>query len=282
MTGLSDLIPAGAVRLNDRAASWQSAVRAAGHLLEEKGAVTADYTRAMVSAVQEHGPYIVIAPGFALAHARPSDAVRRTAMSVLRLAEPVSFGHETNDPVRLVVALAAADATAHQQALAELAGVLSDEQQRDALFAARSEKEVRAVLSGAAAAGTGAAATAEPAEQPITADDGARGAASSGAAGRSERGQHLALTVCGNGLGTSLFLKNTLEQVLDTWGWSRFVTVEATDTISAKGRAHEADFILTSGEIAKTLGDVGAPMHVIDDFTSRREVDRTLRAIYDV
>ncbi len=255
MTGLSDLIPAGAVHLDDRAASWQSAVRAAGHLLEEHGAITADYTRAMVEAVQEHGPYIVIAPGFALAHARPSDAVRRTALSVVRLAEPVSFGHEANDPVRLVVALAAADATAHQQALAELAGVLADEQRRDALFAARSEHDVRAVLS------SGEAETSAP---------------------RSERGQHLALTVCGNGLGTSLFLKNTLEQVLDAWGWSRFVTVEATDTISAKGRANEADFILTSGEIAKTLGDVGVPMHVINDFTSRREVDRTLRAVYDV
>ena len=36
-------------------------------------------------------------------------------------------------------------------------------------------------------------------------------------------------------------------------------TQAAVDTISAKGRASEADFLLTSGEIAATLGDVGVP-----------------------
>ncbi len=89
------------------------------------------------------------------------------------------------------------------------------------------------------------------------------------------------LTVCGNGVGTSLFLKNTLEDVLSRWGWAPFITVEATDTISAKGKAKEADLILTSGEIARTLGDVGIPVHVIDDFTSTREVDLALRELYD-
>ncbi|WKD61284.1 Ascorbate-specific phosphotransferase enzyme IIB component [Corynebacterium ciconiae DSM 44920] len=90
------------------------------------------------------------------------------------------------------------------------------------------------------------------------------------------------LTVCGNGLGTSLFLKNTLEQVLDQWGWTPYLTVEATDTISAKGRAGEADFLLTSGAIAATLGDVGVPVYVIDDFTSTQQVDTALRSLYDI
>ncbi|MFQ3490904.1 PTS sugar transporter subunit IIB, partial [Enterobacter asburiae] len=43
--------------------------------------------------------------------------------------------------------------------------------------------------------------------------------------------QNLLLTVCGNGLGTSLFLKNTTEQVLDAWAWTPYLSVEATDTI---------------------------------------------------
>ncbi|MDK7764208.1 hypothetical protein QP580_12530, partial [Prevotella bivia] len=63
---------------------------------------------------------------------------------------------------------------------------------------------------------------------------------------------------------------------------TRYVNAEATDTISAKGRAKEAAFILTSGEIAKTLGDVGVPMEVIGDFTSKQEIDQALRRIYDV
>mgnify|MGYP001688626135 FL=1 len=88
--------------------------------------------------------------------------------------------------------------------------------------------------------------------------------------------------MCGNGLGTSLFLKNTLESVLEAWGWGSYITVEATDTISAKGKAKEADCILTSGEIARTLGDVGIPVRVIDNFTSQREIDTALRELYDI
>ena len=100
--------------------------------------------------------------------------------------------------------------------------------------------------------------------------------------GRAGRTNNLILTVCGNGLGTSLFLKNTLEQVLTAWGWAPFLTVEATDTISAKGKAKDADLILTSGEIARTLGDVGVPVRVIENFTSTAEIDAALRDSYDV
>ncbi len=99
---------------------------------------------------------------------------------------------------------------------------------------------------------------------------------------READGPHKILTVCGNGVGTSLFLKQTLEGVLERWGWSGHVTVEATDTISAKGKANEAVAILTSREIARTLGDVGVPVKVVEDFTSAAEADRVLRDTYDV
>ena len=65
-------------------------------------------------------------------------------------------------------------------------------------------------------------------------------------------------------------------------GWGPYLNVEATDTISAKGRASEADFLLTSGEIAATLGDVGVPVYVIQDFTSMSEIDGALRELYDI
>ena len=60
------------------------------------------------------------------------------------------------------------------------------------------------------------------------------------------------------------------------------ITTEATDTISAKGKASEAVAIMTSREIARTLGDVGVPVRVIEDFTSTKEVDAAMRDLYDV
>lgn len=256
MATLSELLPVEAVRLGERAADWREAIRLAGGVLTATGTATDEYTAEMIRNVEENGPYIVIAPGLAFAHARPSPAVVRTGMSWIRLEEPVEFGHTPNDPVDLVVGLAAKDSGAHTTAMAALAKLLADPGTAEALRGARTPAALHAVLAGRGQD-----------EQRRT---------NSGPA------VHKILTVCGNGLGTSLFLKNTLEQVLDRWDWSGHVSVEATDTISAKGKASEAVAILTSAEIARTLGDLGVPVKIVENFTSTDEVDRTLRDTYDV
>lgn len=260
MATLSELLPVGAIRLEVPAADWREAVRTAGELLVATGTSTDEYTDEMIRNVTENGPYIVVAPGFAFAHARPSPAVLHSGMSWVRLAEPVEFGHESNDPVHLVVALAAQDSSEHTAAMAALARILADPGMSEALQDAPTPEAVHRVLSGEQGASRAAAAPSDGGGADM----------------------HKLLTVCGNGVGTSLFLKNTLEQVLDRWGWSKHVTVEATDTISAKGKAAEANAILTSREIAATLGDVGVPVKVVNDFTSTGEVDSTLRDTYDV
>ncbi|MUN63102.1 PTS sugar transporter [Kocuria sediminis] len=275
MSDISRLLHLASIRLDEPVDDWRAAIRCAGGLLERQGAISAEYTRAMITSVEENGPYIVVAPGFAFAHARPSEAVHRTAMSWVRLAHPVEFGHASNDPVSLVVALSATDRKEHLQAMRQLATLLAAPETRTALDRAATPEEVLALLGqdAPAPAATGSApATAAPASVET----------SGTTTGAVTESRHKILTVCGNGLGTSLFLKNTLEQVLDRWGWSPYLTVEATDTISARGKAKEADFILTSGEIARALGDVGVPVRVIENFTSTTELDAAMRDLYDV
>lgn len=272
MLTLNDLLDDAAVQLHSTASSWEEAIREAGGLLEKTGAISSEYTQAMIASVHDNGPYIVVAPGFAFAHARPSEAVHRTAVSWLRLDRPVRFGHKTNDPVNLVVALAAADDSAHTSAMQQLARILGNKQARADLDQAESVAQVRAVLEAVAKPKT-------KKTQPVAATQAAPTAA---AASDTVASKGKIFTVCGNGLGTSLFLKNTVEKVLDAWGWTQYLDVEATDTISAKGKAKDADFLLTSGEIGRTLGDVGVPVYIIEDFTSAAEVDTALRTLYDV
>lgn len=269
MPTLSQLLDPRAIALDQSAESWQDAVRAAGALLTDSGVATSAYTEAMIATVEDKGPYIVIAPGFAFAHARPSEAVHSTGMSWLTLREPVAFGHPTNDPVSLVVALAATDDKQHTQAMAQLAKLLGNKRKRELLDAATTPEEVMRIIADAA-----------PSQPSATTAASASATTQLPATGYASRDK--ILTVCGNGLGTSLFLKNTLEEVLDYWGWQGLITVEATDTISAKGKAKEADLIMTSGEIARTLGDLGIPVWVIENFTSKAEIDHALRELYDL
>ena len=125
---LSDLLSRETIELDATAGDWSESIRLAGGLLVEIGAVLPSYVDAMVRAVEEIGPYLVLAPGTALAHGRPEDGVQRPCMSLVRLAAPVRFGSEANDPVDLVFAFGATDKESHLEALRELATLPQDDQ----------------------------------------------------------------------------------------------------------------------------------------------------------
>ncbi|HVH31852.1 MAG TPA: PTS sugar transporter subunit IIA [bacterium] len=143
---LSRLLPVSAIRLKVRATNWRDAVSACGEALVAGGITTPAYTDQMIATVEQLGPYLVIAPGIALAHARPSGAVLRPGLAWVTLAQPVRFGHKDNDPVTLVVGLAAPDDYSHVQALATLAGLLEDPARRAALLTIQTPPDVLAAI----------------------------------------------------------------------------------------------------------------------------------------
>lgn len=145
--GLSDELTEDAIAVGARADDWRDAVRQAGARLTATGVTTDEYTDEMIATVDKLGPYIVLAPGIALAHSRPSPAVQRAGISWLQLAEPVEFGHEKNDPVWLVVALAALDHDGHIGLMSALAAVLGDTDLLATLRDADSPARVLEILS---------------------------------------------------------------------------------------------------------------------------------------
>jgi PTS system ascorbate-specific IIA component len=139
---LSQLLTTKAIRIQASAKDWRAAVRLAGEALVASGATAQAYTGEMIETVEKLGPYIVLAPGIALAHSRPSPAVLRAGISLVTLDRPVEFGHRTNDPVHLVIGLAAPDEEGHVTALSTLAEFLSDEDRRAGLIGASRPEDV--------------------------------------------------------------------------------------------------------------------------------------------
>lgn len=146
MSKLSDSLTPDLIRLQVAVLDWEGAVRAAGELLVNSGKCTPAYVEAMISAVRELGPYMVIAPGLALAHARPEAGMLVVGLSLVTLSTPINFGSEVNDPVSLVVAFGGVDHTQHIELLADLASYLEDDERRAALTAALSVERVRELL----------------------------------------------------------------------------------------------------------------------------------------
>jgi mannitol/fructose-specific phosphotransferase system IIA component (Ntr-type) len=106
---------------------WEEAVRIAGRMLHQCGAVEERYIEAMVETTKELGPYIVIAPGIAIPHARPEDGALEVCFVALQLEPPVEFGNPDNDPVHLVIGFSSPEASAHVQSLATLARAIGRE-----------------------------------------------------------------------------------------------------------------------------------------------------------
>jgi len=139
---VKELIRKEIVDVNVSVEDWEGAIRAAGKLLVADGAVEERFVEAMIRVAKEFGPYIVVAPGIALPHARPEDGVIKPSIAIVRLSTPVDFGNEQNDPVYLVVALAALDHEQHIEGLRRLAQVLGDKEKIEVIKQATTREDL--------------------------------------------------------------------------------------------------------------------------------------------
>jgi PTS system ascorbate-specific IIA component len=147
MSILSDSFGEGSIIINQSVADRDQAISVVGELLVASKRVKPVYIQSMLEAVKEFGPYIVIAPGIALAHGKPGDSVLATGLSLLTLSDPIEFKHSQNDPVQLVFGLAATDHHSHIELMAELAEFLSDSSRVNSLLTCSNIEQIRAVLA---------------------------------------------------------------------------------------------------------------------------------------
>ncbi len=135
------------VKVKVKVSDWKEAVKAAGELLLKTGSIEPRYIDAMIKFCEEYNAYIVVAPGIALAHARPENGVKKIGFSLITLEKPVYFGHPENDPVDIVIAFGAVDSSSHIKILAQLAKLLSKSESVEKIRNAKNVKELLDVIS---------------------------------------------------------------------------------------------------------------------------------------
>jgi mannitol operon transcriptional antiterminator len=123
---LKNLIKADTIKLNVLVGSWEEAVEQAGEPLLKNHLIEHRYIQAMKDTIINFGPYMVIWEGTALLHARPEDGVRQLCMGFTTFRNPINFGHEQNDPVKMAFVLGAVDNCSHMPALYELSDLMQD------------------------------------------------------------------------------------------------------------------------------------------------------------
>ena len=139
---MSDVLSLSQVKVPGTARSKDDAIREAGGILVDAGAVTPDYIDAMFerekSVSTYMGNYLAIPHGTNEA----KGAIRRTGISFVRYAEPVDW---KGKPAEFVVGIAGAGKD-HLALLTQIAQVFLNKDEVARLREARTPDEVRAIL----------------------------------------------------------------------------------------------------------------------------------------
>ena len=144
---LQDLLSEDNVSFRYPAETWEDVIRHGGQLMVDAGFTEPTYTEAMIDVVRDMGPYIVLAPGLAMPHARPEMGAKQVGTALVTLEKPIDFGSPENDPVSVAVFLCAPNKEEHIQLLTDIATLFEDEEFLDAAVNFESIEDVQAFLS---------------------------------------------------------------------------------------------------------------------------------------
>lgn len=144
------LLKNGTIELNVDASDWIDSIRKGGKLLVEAGCCEPKYIEAMISGCVRNGPYFIIAPGLAMPHARPEMGVLSTGYALVTLKKGVEFGDEENDPVDILLFMAAKDQATHtEEAITQIAEFCDNEDWIMELRVAKDKAAAEAILKRA-------------------------------------------------------------------------------------------------------------------------------------
>ncbi|WP_369134346.1 PTS sugar transporter subunit IIA [Modestobacter sp. I12A-02662] len=139
---MSDILTLSQIKVPGTARSKDEAIREAGQLLVDAGAVSPAYVDAMFEREKSVSTYM--GNSLAIPHGtnEAKDAILRSALSVVRYDQPIDWdGNE----VRFAVGVAGVE-NGHLEILGKIAIVFSDSDEVDKLLAAGSAEEVYRLL----------------------------------------------------------------------------------------------------------------------------------------
>lgn len=141
---MSEVLTRAACRAEGTARTYEEAIREAGALLVEGGAVEPAYVEAMLE--RERTMTTFMGNGLAIPHGTldATDQIRRSAISVVRYAEPLDW---KGSPVRVVVGIAGVDGQ-HLEVLSRIALVFADTDQAQRVAEAGTTDELYGLLAG--------------------------------------------------------------------------------------------------------------------------------------
>lgn len=136
----------GRVQIVDTVSEWKEAVRLACTPLINDNSVRPEYLEAIYMATEKLGPYYVLAPQIAMPHARPEEGVLQNSLSLVVIKEGINFGSLENDPVNLILLLAAKNSNQHIEMLTSISDLFCNDDDVQSIIKADSIQKILDIL----------------------------------------------------------------------------------------------------------------------------------------
>lgn len=123
---MEEIIEKSDIQVGLHASDYREAILLASSPLIEEGKITKRYAEMMIESLETLGPYIVLMPGFALAHSAPCEEVKENCLSIAIFDEGIDF-KSNKGLVRVVMVLASTDGESHVAKLQKIAVKLMED-----------------------------------------------------------------------------------------------------------------------------------------------------------
>ncbi len=124
-SNLKTLLNLSSISFSESANSWQEAIRKSGAILVKNGSVDERYIEDMIEVINKNGSYMVMNNKIAFPHARTSQGVFKTDMSLIRFNTPIEF--PGNKVARVILCFSSKDQKEHMDALNDFITLIEKE-----------------------------------------------------------------------------------------------------------------------------------------------------------
>ena len=144
---LTTLLTPNVIQVVESANDWRDAIKIACNPLINNKFIEPRYIDAIIQSHEKIGTYYVLGPGIAMPHARPEDGVNQLSLGLTVIKQGVEFGSEGNDPIKLLIVLAATDSNSHIGAIAKLAELFDNQEDIDSIMQSENVDDILNIIA---------------------------------------------------------------------------------------------------------------------------------------
>lgn len=136
------------IRIENKSCSWEEAIKMSANLLIENGYASELLIDKIIQSTLKNGPYYILCPKLALAHAEIGDHIYKTGISLVIFKEPIKFSNEEKHNVNLLFTLVTTSSDDHMDKIMKFAELFSNKNFVDKLILSNDINEIKKMLKG--------------------------------------------------------------------------------------------------------------------------------------